>query len=81
MGDRKKAYNNHPQFYQWFLRNYKNEIQETMFKEKRIASGLRDPPEPFYTNDAESQNYNQALDELQDPRVTPIYFVNENHDD
>ena len=27
-----------------------------MLKEKRIASGLGDPPEPFYTNDVESQN-------------------------
>ena len=27
-----------------------------MLKEKRIASGLGDPPEPFYTNDMESQN-------------------------
>ena len=34
----------------------RNEIQKTMFKEKRIASGLGDPPEPFYTNDVESQN-------------------------
>ena len=55
-GDREKAYNNPPQFYQWFLRNCKNEIQETMIKEKRIASGLGDPPESFYTNDVESQN-------------------------
>ena len=54
--DREKAYNNPPQFYQWFLNNYKNEIQQTMPKEKRIASGLGDPPEPFYTNDVESQN-------------------------
>ena len=53
---REKAYNNPPQFYHWFLRNCKNEIQETMLKEKRIASGLGDPPEPFYTNDVESQN-------------------------
>ena len=54
--DREKAYNNPPQVYQWFLRNCKNEIQETMLKGKRIAAGLEDPPEPFYTNDVESQN-------------------------
>ena len=54
--NREKAYNNPPQFYQWFLSNCKNEIQQTMLKEKRIASGLGDPPEPFYTNDVESQN-------------------------
>ena len=54
--DREKEYNNPPQFFQWFLSNCKNEIRETMLKEKRIASGLGDPPEPFYTNDVESQN-------------------------
>ena len=26
-----------------------------MLKEKRVAAGLGDPPEPFYTNDVESQ--------------------------
>ena len=54
--DREKEYNNPPQFFQWFLSNCKNEIRETMLKEKRIASGLGDPPETFYTNDVESQN-------------------------
>ena len=54
--DREKAKNNPPQFYQWFLSNCNNEIQRTMLKEKLIASGLGDLPEPFYTNGMESQN-------------------------
>ena len=55
--EREKVYNDPPQFYQWFLSNYcKDELQHTMLKEKRVASGLGNPPEPFYMNDVESQN-------------------------
>ena len=32
------------------------EVENTMLKPKRICCGLGNPPEPFYTNDVESQN-------------------------
>ena len=49
-------YNNPPQFHSWFVRYCKDEVKNTMLKLKRIHCGLDNPPEPFYTNDVESQN-------------------------
>ena len=54
--ERERMYNNPPQFYDCFVRNYKSEIRCSMLKKRRIAAGLGNPPDPFYTNDVESQN-------------------------
>ena len=54
--DREMIYNNPPQFYEWFINNCTAEVQKMMLKEYRIKAGLGNPPEPFYTNDVESQN-------------------------
>ena len=54
--EREKLYNNPPQFYAWFMKYCKMEVQNTMLKPKRICCGLGNPPTPFYTNDVESQN-------------------------
>ena len=53
---RERQYNNPPQFHSWFVRYCKDEVKNTMLKPKRIHCGLGNPPEPFYTNDVESQN-------------------------
>ena len=54
--EREKLYNNPPEFYVWFMKYCKMEVQNTMLKQKRICCGLGNPPAPFYTNDVESQN-------------------------
>lgn len=54
--EREKVYHDPPQFYDWFLKNSKDPIKKTMLKSRRIQAGLGNPPEPFYTNDVESQN-------------------------
>ena len=53
---REKLYNNPLEFYAWFMKYCKMEVQNTMLKQKRICCGLGNPPAPFYTNDVESQN-------------------------
>ena len=42
--------------FKWFVKNCKFEVKETTLKQLRIKAGLGHPPEPFYTNDVESQN-------------------------
>ena len=54
--ERERIYNNPPQFFAWFVKNCKSEVKETMLKQHRVKAGLGNPPEPFYTNDVESQN-------------------------
>lgn len=54
--DREKVYNDSPQFYDWFVKNCKEHVKKTMLKSHRIKAGLGNPPEPFYTNDVDSQN-------------------------
>ena len=54
--ERERPYNNPPQFYPWFVQYCKEEVQNTMLKSKRMSCGLGNPPEPFYTNDVESQD-------------------------
>ena len=53
---RESPYNSPPQFHSWFVKYCKDEVKDTMLKSKRIECGLGNPPEPFYTNDVESQN-------------------------
>lgn len=53
--DRERIHNSPPQFFKWFVKNCKFEVKETMLKQLRIKAGLGHPPEPFYTNDVESQ--------------------------
>ena len=54
--ERERIYNNPPQFFAWFVKNCKSNVKETMLKQQRVKAGLGNPPEPFYTNDVESQN-------------------------
>jgi len=54
--EREKLYNDPPLFFQWFVQNCKSEVKETMIKQLRVKAGLGNPPDPFYTNDVESQN-------------------------
>ena len=54
--EREKVYHDPPEFYQWFVRHCKDEVRNTMLKEKRRKAGLGDPPQPYYTNDVESVN-------------------------
>ena len=49
-------FNDPPQFYNWFITNCKQTVEDTMLRPIRIAAGLGNPPEPYYTNDVESQN-------------------------
>ena len=54
--DREKPFHNPPAFHAWFIKNCKDDVQTTMLKSKRVLCGLGNPPDPFYTNDVESQN-------------------------
>ena len=45
-----------PGFYDWFVKNKLLTLESSMLKPIRQASGLGNPPEPFYTNDVESIN-------------------------
>ena len=45
-----------PGFLEWFAKNKLLELESSMLKRIRQASGLGNPPEPFYTNDVESIN-------------------------
>ena len=54
--DREKPFNDPPCFYDWFVSNCKQVVQTTMLKPLRMAAGLGNPPDPYYTNDVESLN-------------------------
>ena len=45
-----------PGFFEWFVNNKLQALESSMLKSIRQASGLGNPPEPFYTNDVESVN-------------------------
>ena len=45
-----------PGFYDWFLEYKVSDLEMSMLRSVQRASGLGDPPEPFYTNDVESMN-------------------------
>ena len=45
-----------PGFYDWFLEYKVSDLEMSMLRSVQHASGLGDPPEPFYTNDVESMN-------------------------
>lgn len=45
-----------PDFFDWFVKNKLLALETSMLKPVRQASGLGNPPEPFYTNDVESIN-------------------------
>ena len=45
-----------PGFYDWFFEYKVSDLEMSMLRSVRRASGLGDPPEPFYTNDVESMN-------------------------
>ena len=54
--DREREVNDPPMFYEWFVANCKETVKKTMLKPVRVAGGLGNPPQPFYTNDVESHN-------------------------
>ena len=54
--DRERRFNDPPQFYDWFITYCKDIVKNTMLKSHRIAAGLGNPPQPYYTNDVESMN-------------------------
>lgn len=53
---REKKYNDPPLFFEQFLKNCKKMVKTTMLKSVKVAAGLGNPPQPFYTNDVESHN-------------------------
>ena len=54
--DREREFSDLPSFYEWFINNCKDTVKSSMLKLVRIAAGLGNPPQPFYTNDVESHN-------------------------
>lgn len=54
--DRERKVNDLPMIYKWFVGNYKETVKRIMLKLVRVAAGLGNPPQPFYTNDVESYN-------------------------
>ena len=56
--DRELPFNNPPppRFYDWFVTNCKDAVKTTMLKSLRVAAGLGNPPQPYYTNDVECHN-------------------------
>ena len=53
---RELPFNNPPRFYDWFVANCKDAVKSTMLKSLRVAAGLGNPPQPYYTNDVECHN-------------------------
>ena len=54
--NRELPFNNPPRFYDWFIANCKDAVKTTMLKSLRVAAGLGNPPQPYYTNDVECHN-------------------------
>ena len=54
--DRELPFNNPPKFFDWFVVNCKEAVKATMLKKLRVAAGLGNPPQPYYTNDVECHN-------------------------
>lgn len=45
-----------PGFHEWFLKYKAEDLVASMTQSVRESAGLKNPPEPFYTNDMESIN-------------------------
>ena len=43
-------------FFDWFVKYKAKSLEESMIQPVRVAAGLGNPPQPYYTNDIESRN-------------------------
>ena len=56
LGDFNVTISTYRQFFDWFVANCKEAVKTSMLKPVRVAAGLGNPPQPYYTNDVESHN-------------------------